>query len=69
MLEIKVFEEVKVTDSLMEALAFIEKVIQRVLSGDTDIPVLISIRKVNSNSPPVLGINVSETSLVKDRLV
>lgn len=69
MLEIRVFDEIKIVDSLGDAVVVLEKVIQKILASDSDLPVSISIKRVKNNSPPVLGINVTETVVLKDRLV
>ena len=69
MLEIKVFDEIKVVDCFTDAVVILEKAILKILASDSDSPVSITIRKVKNNSPPALGINVGETVVIKDRLV
>jgi hypothetical protein len=69
MLEINVFDESKVVDSMGDAVVVMERIIQKILASDSDIPVTITVKRVKNNSPPALGINVGETVVIKDRLV
>jgi hypothetical protein len=69
MLEINVNDQTYITESVGEALAVVERVIQKILVEDTNIPVNILISKPRANSPPALGINVSEVIEIKDKLV
>jgi flagellar biosynthesis/type III secretory pathway protein FliH len=69
MLEICVFDEIEVTDTLVGAMEVMEKIVQKILASDSDVPVTITIKRVKNNSPPTLSINVSDSSVVKDRLV
>jgi hypothetical protein len=69
MLEIRVFDEIYITDSLGETLAVVSRVIEKILAEDSDVPVNILISKPRANSPPALGINVSEVIEIKDKLV
>jgi hypothetical protein len=69
MLEINVFEQTYVVDTVGDAVAVLTRVVQQILSDNKDIPVNILISKPRANSPPALGINVSEVIEIKDKLV
>lgn len=59
-LEIKVNEDILITESIGDIIAFVERLIHRILAGEVDLPVYITIDRPNSNSPPTLGISVSD---------
>ena len=69
MLEINVFEQTYIVDTVGDAVAVLTRVIQKILAEDKDVPVNILISKPRANSPPALGINVSEVIEIKDKLV
>lgn len=67
-LEIKVFEEVTVTDSVGDVLRILEKAINAWIESNDTKPFTVVITKL-ANSPPALGISVGETVAIKDKLV
>lgn len=67
-LEININEEIYVAESIGEAMALIEKVIQKILSGEIDTPVNITIKSSRGNSPPTLGISIEESTKVGEAL-
>ena len=69
MLEINVFEQTYIVDTVGDAVAVLTRVVQQILSDNKDIPVNILISKPRANSPPALGIDVSDDSSLEDRLV
>ena len=69
MLEINVSEQIYVVDSIGDAMAIIKSAIEKVIADDNFIPVNILISKPRANSPPALGINVSDISKLEDKLV
>ena len=69
MLEINVFEQTYIVDTVGDAVAVLTRVIEKILAEDSDVPVNILISKPRANSPPALGINVSEVIEIKDKLV
>jgi hypothetical protein len=67
-LEVCVNEEIIISENVGDIMAFIEKVVQRVISGELITPINISIKLPKSNSPPALGINVNDRMKVGEAL-
>lgn len=67
-LEIRVNEEILISESLGDIVAFVEKIIQKILAGELDTPVCITIDRPTSNSPPTLGISVSDVMKLGEAL-
>jgi dihydroxyacetone kinase-like predicted kinase len=64
-LEIKVFEEVRVVDSLKEAIMMIVEAFKKWVEGDMEKPFDLSVRKMQNKAPPSLEINVKEEVITK----
>ena len=67
-LEIKVAETLIVVDSMPQALTAIEQILKDYLAMNELVPMTITISKIESTGPPVLGITVSDLSQVKTTL-
>lgn len=68
-LEIRVHEDIKVVDSLGEAIRIIVRAFKKWAKHEDIREFQIVIKKVSDRAPPALGINVSDTSKIVDRLV
>lgn len=67
-LEIKVKESIELYDSVGDVLNRVEEIIYNWEMSDTQEPLVITLRKVESTGPPALGISVGETIKHKDAL-
>lgn len=68
-LEIRVFEQVNVVDTIGDAIRIIKDAIRKWFSSGDQNPLKIEVSKVNSRGPPALGVDVGESVRIKDRLV
>jgi len=68
-LEIQVFEQVSVVDSIVDAIRVIKDAIKKWIDSGDQHPLKITISKINSRGPPSLGVAVGESVRIKDRLV
>ena len=72
-LEVKVADETKILDKVMEAIAYIVKAIQEWIFSNVNEPLTISIRKVDARGPPltskVLSVGVGEIQKTETGLV
>lgn len=66
-LEIQIKDEVRVFDSVGEAIAFIKKIIQKVFDSGEEISFQIDVKRESVRAPPI-GINVSDKMEVKEAL-
>lgn len=72
-LEVRVADETKILDKVMDAIAYIVKAIQEWVFSNVDKPLTISIRKLEARGPPstskVLSVGVGEVQKTKTGLV
>lgn len=59
-LEIKVFDEVTVTDSLKKAIVVILEAFKKWVNSDRKEPFGLRVEKLANKAPPVLEVNVKE---------
>lgn len=68
-LKINVNDEVKVIDTLVDAIKFVEEIIRNYYESPETKPLRITISKQGDDrAPPALGINISENVEMEDRL-
>ena len=60
MLEIHVFDQVKIADNLKEAKRYIMHAVREWYKSDVAEPLKIEVRKIEDRGPPTLSINVNE---------
>ena len=65
MLEIHVFDEIIVADSLKKLIKVLIGVVQKWVQGDDNTPLNIVVKKDANKSPPALEINVKEEIITK----
>lgn len=68
-LEVRVFEQVTVVDTIGDALELISAAVRKWMDSGDQNPLQITINKINSRGPPALGVTVGESVHIKDRLV
>jgi hypothetical protein len=64
-LEIKVFDEIHVVDSLDKAIVIIERVLKEWFDSGGKKPLEISVNKTITRGPPSLEISVSDEVITK----
>ena len=66
-IQIQVKDEIRVFDSVGEAVAFIKKIIQKVFDSGEPVSFQVDVKREAVRGPPI-GINVNENIITKEAL-
>lgn len=64
-LEITVFDDVQVADSLKKAIRIVLEAFKKWFNSDDDTPFRLSVKKLEDRGPPALEIKVQEEVITK----